>query len=61
LVVCTDGRLDFAALQRAIAEFRPFFDNSPVYGNGPSLEETMRQSAGGHRPDAPDQLHQPPR
>jgi alkanesulfonate monooxygenase SsuD/methylene tetrahydromethanopterin reductase-like flavin-dependent oxidoreductase (luciferase family) len=30
--------------QAAIAEFRPFFDNSPAYGNGPSLEETMRQT-----------------
>jgi putative FMN-dependent luciferase-like monooxygenase len=30
--------------QDAIAEFRPFFDNSPAYGNGPSLEETMRQT-----------------
>jgi len=30
--------------QDAIAEFRPYFDNSPVYGNGPSLEETMRQT-----------------
>ncbi|MCT9934469.1 LLM class flavin-dependent oxidoreductase [Planotetraspora sp. A-T 1434] len=28
--------------QDAIAEFRPYFDNSPAYGNGPSLEETMR-------------------
>jgi putative FMN-dependent luciferase-like monooxygenase len=32
------------ASQDAIAEFRPFFDNSPAYGNGPSLEETMRQT-----------------
>ena len=31
--------------QDAIAEFRPFFDSSPVYGHGPSLEETMRQTA----------------
>jgi putative FMN-dependent luciferase-like monooxygenase len=30
--------------QDAIAEFRPFFANSAAYGNGPSLEETMRQT-----------------
>jgi hypothetical protein len=30
--------------QDAIAGFRPFFGNSPVYGNGPSLEETMRET-----------------
>lgn len=27
--------------QDAIKEFRPFFDNAPVYGHGPSLEEFM--------------------
>jgi putative FMN-dependent luciferase-like monooxygenase len=31
--------------QDAIAEFRPFFDHHPAYGNGPPLEETMRQTA----------------
>ncbi|MBK5247988.1 MAG: LLM class flavin-dependent oxidoreductase [Actinomycetales bacterium] len=25
--------------QDAVEEFRPYFDNAPVYGNGPSLEE----------------------
>jgi putative FMN-dependent luciferase-like monooxygenase len=30
--------------QDAVAEFRPFFDRSPIYGGGPSLEETMRQT-----------------
>jgi putative FMN-dependent luciferase-like monooxygenase len=30
--------------QDAIAEFRPYFANSPIYGNGPSLEETMEQT-----------------
>ena len=25
--------------QDAVAEFRPYFDKAPVYGNGPSLEE----------------------
>ena len=25
--------------QDAVAEFRPYFDNAPVYGGGPSLEE----------------------
>lgn len=25
--------------QDAVKEFRPYFDNAPVYGNGPSLEE----------------------
>ncbi|WP_046472253.1 LLM class flavin-dependent oxidoreductase [Allosalinactinospora lopnorensis] len=27
--------------QDAIAEFRPYFDNAPVYGHGPSLEDFM--------------------
>ncbi|WP_205618395.1 LLM class flavin-dependent oxidoreductase [Schaalia suimastitidis] len=27
--------------QDAISEFRPYFDNAPVYGHGPSLEEFM--------------------
>lgn len=27
--------------QDAINEFRPYFDNAPVYGHGPSLEEFM--------------------
>jgi len=27
--------------QDAIREFRPYFDNAPVYGHGPSLEEFM--------------------
>jgi hypothetical protein len=27
--------------QDAVREFRPFFDNAPVYGHGPSLEEFM--------------------
>ncbi|WP_328458881.1 LLM class flavin-dependent oxidoreductase [Amycolatopsis sp. NBC_00438] len=30
--------------QDAIAEFRPYFDHSPIYGHGPSLEETMEQT-----------------
>jgi len=30
--------------QDAIAEFRPYFDHSPIYGGGPSLEETMDQT-----------------
>ena len=30
--------------QDAITEFRPHFDSSAIYGNGPSLEETMRQT-----------------
>ena len=25
-------------------EFRPYFDNAPVYGHGPSLEEFMAQT-----------------
>ena len=24
---------------RAVREFRPYFDNAPVYGHGPSLED----------------------
>ena len=30
--------------QAAIAEFRPYFDNAPVYGGGPSLEDYMEQT-----------------
>ncbi|QWW19783.1 LLM class flavin-dependent oxidoreductase [Schaalia sp. 19OD2882] len=30
--------------QDAIAEFRPYFDNAPVYGHGPSMEEFMRDT-----------------
>jgi putative FMN-dependent luciferase-like monooxygenase len=30
--------------QDAIREYRPYFDNSPVYGHGPSLEDTMEQT-----------------
>ncbi len=29
----------------AIREFRPYYDASPVYGGGPSLEETARDTA----------------
>ena len=31
--------------QDAIREFRPYFDNSQAYGHGPSLEDTMAQTA----------------
>ena len=30
--------------QDAVREFRPFFDNAPVYGHGPSLEEFTRET-----------------
>jgi len=30
--------------QQAIAEFRPYFDNAPVYGHGPSLEDFTSQT-----------------
>lgn len=30
--------------QDATAEFRPYFDNAPVYGHGPSLEEFTAQT-----------------
>src|ERR671915_30004 len=30
--------------QDAIREFRPYFDNAPVYGHGPSLEEFSAQT-----------------
>ncbi|MEK9280916.1 MULTISPECIES: LLM class flavin-dependent oxidoreductase [unclassified Bradyrhizobium] len=30
--------------QDAIREFRPYFDNAPVYGHGPSLEDFMSQT-----------------
>jgi len=30
--------------QDAIREFRPYFDNAPVYGGGPSLEAFMRET-----------------
>ncbi|MFD1276878.1 CE1758 family FMN-dependent luciferase-like monooxygenase [Streptomyces kaempferi] len=31
--------------QDALREFRPYFDNSPAWGNGPSLEETAARTA----------------
>ncbi|MFT3971447.1 MAG: LLM class flavin-dependent oxidoreductase [Micropruina sp.] len=30
--------------QDAVAEFRPYFDNAPVYGHGPTMEEFMAQT-----------------
>ncbi|SEL57669.1 LLM class flavin-dependent oxidoreductase [Streptacidiphilus jiangxiensis] len=30
--------------QEAVREFRPYFDNAPVYGHGPSLEEFSAQT-----------------
>jgi putative FMN-dependent luciferase-like monooxygenase len=30
--------------QDAVREFRPYFDNAPVYGGGPSLEDYMEQT-----------------
>jgi len=30
--------------QDAVREFRPYFDNAPVYGGGPSLEEFARET-----------------
>ena len=30
--------------QDAVREFRPYFDNAPVYGGGPSLEELTRET-----------------
>ena len=30
--------------QDAVNEFRPYFDNAPVYGHGPSLEEFTEQT-----------------
>jgi putative FMN-dependent luciferase-like monooxygenase len=30
--------------QDAINEFRPYFDNAPVYGHGPTLEDFMEQT-----------------
>ena len=30
--------------QDAVDEFRPYFDNAPVYGHGPSLEDFMRET-----------------
>jgi putative FMN-dependent luciferase-like monooxygenase len=30
--------------QDAVREFRPYFDNAPVYGHGPSLEEFVRDT-----------------
>ena len=28
----------------AVREFRPYFDNAPVYGHGPSLEDFTAQT-----------------
>jgi len=33
-----------ASSQAAVDEFRPYFDNAPVYGHGPSLEEFTEQT-----------------
>jgi len=33
-----------AKSQDAVNEFRPFFDNAPVYGHGPSLEDFTQQT-----------------
>ncbi|MGW6902547.1 5,10-methylene tetrahydromethanopterin reductase, partial [Streptomyces sp. NPDC054919] len=30
--------------QDAVREFRPYFDNAPVYGHGPSLEDFSQQT-----------------
>jgi alkanesulfonate monooxygenase SsuD/methylene tetrahydromethanopterin reductase-like flavin-dependent oxidoreductase (luciferase family) len=30
--------------QDAVKQFRPYFDNAPVYGHGPSLEDFMAQT-----------------
>jgi hypothetical protein len=30
--------------QDAVREFRPYFDNAPVYGRGPSLEDFSRET-----------------
>jgi hypothetical protein len=30
--------------QDAVEEFRPYFDNAPVYGHGPSLEDFSRET-----------------
>jgi putative FMN-dependent luciferase-like monooxygenase len=30
--------------QAAVNEFRPYFDNAPVYGHGPSLEDYIQQT-----------------
>src|SRR6478735_6483064 len=30
--------------EQAVREFRPYFDNAPVYGHGPSLEEFTRET-----------------
>ena len=30
--------------QDAVNEFRPYFDNAPVYGHGPSLEDFTRET-----------------
>jgi len=30
--------------QDAVREFRPYFDNAPVYGHGPSLEDFTSQT-----------------
>src|SRR6476660_1857460 len=30
--------------QDAVREFRPYFDNAPVYGHGPSLEEFTEET-----------------
>ena len=55
--------------QDAMREFRPYFNEAPVYGHGPSMEDFMEhdaavggQPAGGHRqdPDLPRALRRLP-
>lgn len=42
-IVGLGGQVFMAGTQReAVRFFRPYFDNAPVYGNGPSLEEFTR-------------------
>ncbi|MFD9945390.1 LLM class flavin-dependent oxidoreductase [Nonomuraea sp. NPDC059023] len=44
-IVGLGGQVHVAARsQDAIAEFRPYFDNHPVMGHGPSLEEYMAET-----------------
>lgn len=38
------GRSSCPNSQDAVREFRPYFDNAPVYGHGPSLESFTRET-----------------
>ena len=43
-IVGLGGQVFMRPSQDAVREFRPYFDNAPVYGHGPSLEDFSRET-----------------